>query len=96
MQACILRIYAHHVLNGTGSFEERSPDINEIQSRHAAVVERGLPISWQRCRRGSAGLLTRHRFGIVPPTGFTVEDSVYIDADDIGLDIGPATVDGFD
>src|SRR3712207_622636 len=39
----IAEIYAWHVLNGTGSFEEVPPPAEEIAARMAGVLERGLP-----------------------------------------------------
>ena len=66
MQATSCGIYAHYVLNGTRSLEERPPDIKEI-SRDTAVVERGPPYLMQRYREDPRVLLTQHRFDIVPP-----------------------------
>ena len=86
MQATSCGIYAHYVLNGTRSLEERPPDIKEIR-RDTAVVERGPPYLMQRYGRSSGFAYAapfRHRSAYRS----TVEDSVYIDADAIGLGIG--------
>ena len=39
----ITAIYAHHVLNGTGSFETAPPDADEMTRRHSAITVKGLP-----------------------------------------------------
>ena len=39
----IQAIYAHHVLNGLGTFEETPPTVGEMSQRLAAVRARGLP-----------------------------------------------------
>ncbi len=37
----IQAIYAHHVLNGTGTFEEDPPSVEEMTRRFAATTGRG-------------------------------------------------------
>lgn len=39
----ITAIYAHHVLNGTESFETEAPTLAEMASRRADVIAKGLP-----------------------------------------------------
>ncbi|WP_394346193.1 GNAT family N-acetyltransferase, partial [Klebsiella quasipneumoniae] len=39
----IRRIYAHHVLHGTGSFETAPPDTQEMLARVKNVQSRGFP-----------------------------------------------------
>lgn len=39
----IRRIYAHHVLHGTGSFETEPPDTQEMLARVKNVQSRGFP-----------------------------------------------------
>jgi phosphinothricin acetyltransferase len=41
--AAIQAIYAHHVLHGTGTFEEEPPPVEEIATRLAAVHAACLP-----------------------------------------------------
>jgi phosphinothricin acetyltransferase len=36
-------IYAHHVLHGTGTFEEIPPSLEELTARFAAVTGAGCP-----------------------------------------------------
>jgi L-amino acid N-acyltransferase YncA len=84
----VLRIYAHHVLNGTGSFEERPPDIEEIAARHDAVVDRGLPYLVAEAPESIVGFAYAAPFRPRSAYRFTVEDSVYVDPDAVGLGIG--------
>ena len=39
----IRAVYAHHVLHGTGSFEERPPSLESMRARYEAIVGAGLP-----------------------------------------------------
>src|SRR5690349_9642069 len=41
--AAIQRIYAHHVLHGTASFEEEPPDDAEMARRRDELLRRGYP-----------------------------------------------------
>src|SRR5580698_8594780 len=34
-------IYAHHVLTGTGTFEEEPPSVEEMLARYRAIVDHG-------------------------------------------------------
>ncbi len=55
----IRRIYAHHVLHGTGSFETEPPDTQEMLARVKNVQSRGFPwyIALQG-RRSSATVIS--------------------------------------
>ena len=86
--AAIAAIYGHHVLHGLASFEEVPPPVAEISRRRAAVLEHGLPYMVAE-REGRiigycyAGLF-RPRIGY----RFTLEDSIYIDAAEVGRGVG--------
>src|SRR5690606_19365521 len=41
--AQVQRIYAHHVLCGTATFEETPPTVEEMQARRKKVVDLGMP-----------------------------------------------------
>jgi phosphinothricin acetyltransferase len=84
----IQRIYAHHVLNGTGSFEDHPPDEAEMAARHQAVVGRNLPYLVAVTDAGVIGFAYAGPFRLRSAYRFTVEDSVYIDAASIGLGVG--------
>jgi L-amino acid N-acyltransferase YncA len=86
----IAQIYAHHVLHGVASFEDVPPPVAEMARRRADIVVRGLP--YLVAERGGrlvgycyAGPY-RSRIGY----RFTVEDSIYIAADETGRGIGRA------
>jgi L-amino acid N-acyltransferase YncA len=84
----VLRIYVPHVRNGTGSFEEQPPAIAELASRRAALVERGLPFLVAEAPRGILGFAYAAPFRPRSAYRFTVEDSVYVHPDAVGLGIG--------
>ncbi len=41
--AQVQRIYAHHVLHGSASFEEAAPSLEEMLARRREVIRQGLP-----------------------------------------------------
>lgn len=75
----IAAIYAHHVLNGSASFEETPPDADELLVRHASVVGHGLPwlVAELDGRVSGYSYATPYR----PRAAYrhTIEDSVYVD-----------------
>ena len=81
-------IYAHHVLEGFGSFEEEPPSIEEMERRRAAVQERSLP--YLVAETGGRVVGFAYAGPYRPRTGyrFTVEDSVYVAPDAGGQGIG--------
>lgn len=76
----IARIYRHHVLHGTGTFETRPPDDAEMQRRFQEVAARGLP--WLVAIQGADDAVVGFAYGnwFRPREAFryTVEDSIYI------------------
>jgi phosphinothricin acetyltransferase len=91
--AAIAAIYAHHVLHGVASFEEVPPDEPEIARRRAAIVERGLPYLVAERADGPntcrvAGYCYAGPFRPRAGYRFTLEDSVYVDAGEVGRGIG--------
>ena len=74
----IQRIYAHHVLRGSASFEEVPPRAAEMERRRADVVARGLPyvVALKDGALVGYAYLTPYR----PRSAyrFTVEDSIYL------------------
>lgn len=71
-------IYAHHVLTGTGTFEEEPPSLAEITARFEAVVARGLP--WLVAEDGGVvlGYAYAGPYRQRSAYRFTVENSVYV------------------
>jgi L-amino acid N-acyltransferase YncA len=74
----IQRIYAHHVLFGSASFEEVPPDAAELERRRCEVVAHGLPyiVALKDDALVGYAYLTQYR----PRSAyrFTVEDSIYL------------------
>jgi L-amino acid N-acyltransferase YncA len=87
----IQAIYAHHVLNGTGTFEIEPPDLGDIQARMEKVAARSWP--WLVSLDGH-GVLTGYAyagpFRERAAYDATVEDSIYLAADAVGQGIGRA------
>lgn len=91
--SAIQRIYAHHVLHGTASFEEQPPDVEEMRRRFRAARERGLP--WfvaevEGVVRGYAYAAPYHQR---PAYRHTVENSVYVDGGALRQGLGAALLD---
>jgi len=90
--ADIQAIYAHHVLNGTGTFEEEPPSVEEMLARFQQVIH-------ERCvwlvATDATGVLG---YGYYVPFRdrsayrFTVEDSIYVREDVRGQGVGKALV----
>ena len=88
----ITAIYAHHVLTGTGTFEETPPEEAEIAARMAKV--QGAGCAW----------LVADNEGVIAGYGyyaqirdrsayrFTAEDSIYVRDDVRGMGVGKAMV----
>jgi len=88
----IQAIYAHHVLHGTGTFEEVPPSIEEITARHAAGIAAGY--AWL-VARDATGVLGFAYYGAFRNRGayrYIVEDSVYVRDDVRGQGLGKALV----
>lgn len=75
----VQKIYAHHVLNGTGSFEITPPDLQEMQRRFNEVLSRGLPYLVAELEGRVAGYAYANLYRVREAYRFTAEDSVYID-----------------
>lgn len=86
----IKTIYAHHVLHGTGTFEEVPPDLAEMTARFAAVTQTNLPWLVAELDGQVRGYAYASLFRPRSAYRFTVEDSVYVspDAQRAGLGLG--------
>ena len=80
--ADIQAIYAHHVLHGTGTFEEVPPSLEEVEARHAAGAGRGW--AWLVATDDTGVLGYAYRF--------CAEDSIYVREDVRGQGVGKALV----
>jgi L-amino acid N-acyltransferase YncA len=86
----IAAIYRHHVLHGLASFEEVPPDAEELACRRRDILVRGLPYL---VAERSGHVLGYSYAGHYRPRSayrFTLEDSIYIDAAEVGRGLGRA------
>ena len=79
--AAIQRIYAHHVLNGAGSFEEEPPTIRTMVERFDLVASRNLPWLVADIDGVIAGYAYANLYRERSAYRFTLEDAVYIAPD---------------
>jgi phosphinothricin acetyltransferase len=88
----IQAIYAHHVLSGTGTFEEVPPSIEEMQARYQAGIDSRYDWLVARDDTGVLGYGYYGPFRQRSAYDFTVEDSVYVREDVRGQGVGKALV----
>jgi phosphinothricin acetyltransferase len=84
----IQAIYAHHVLDGFGSFEEVPPDMEAMIGRMKAVLEAGLPWLVEEEHGRIVGFAYASPFRTRSAYRFTAETSVYVDKDWTGRGVG--------
>ena len=76
----VQRIYARHVRDGLGSFEETPPALAEIKRRRKKVLDLGLPFLAAEIDRKVVGYSCATPFRERSAYRYTVENSVYVDA----------------
>ncbi|CAN5192007.1 GNAT family N-acetyltransferase [soil metagenome] len=86
--AAVQAIYAQHVLNGTGTFEEDPPTVSDIQGRIEAVTRRGLPYLIAEIDGEIAGFAYAGPFRLRAAYRYTAEDSIYVAPSHIGQGVG--------
>jgi phosphinothricin acetyltransferase len=88
----IQAIYAHHVLTGTGTFEEEPPSVEEMRDRLAKVVGHGW--SWLVAvdETGILGYAYYTQFRDRSAYRYCAEDSIYVREDVRGQGVGKALV----
>ncbi len=86
----IQAIYAHHVLNGLGSFEETPPDADEMRRRFDEVSSRGLPYLAAHMGGSVVGYGYCNLFRARSAYRFVLEDSIYVKDGFLGKGIGTA------
>ncbi|WP_237217805.1 GNAT family N-acetyltransferase [Falsiroseomonas oryziterrae] len=88
----ITAIYAHHVLHGTGTFEEDPPDAAEMTERLARVRARGQP--WLVAEEDGqvVGYAYYSPFRDRSAYRHTAEDAIYVRDDVRGQGVGKALV----
>ena len=86
--AAIQGIYAYHVENGTGTFEEVAPDQAEVPRRWEAIVAGRLPYLVSELDGRVRGFAYASHFRPRSAYRFTVEDSIYVHPDAVGRGVG--------
>ncbi len=86
----ITRIYGHHVLHGTGTFETTPPSAADMAARRADVLAKGLP--WLVLEDGGTvlGFAYGNWFKPRPAYRFSAEDSIYMAPEAAGQGLGRA------
>lgn len=88
--AAVQAIYAPHVLHGLATFEEIPPSVEDMLSRRASVLERGLPYLVAERAGQVVGYSYATAYRPRPAYRFTLEDSVYVAEGQGGHGIGTA------
>jgi phosphinothricin acetyltransferase len=88
----IQSIYAHHVLHGTGTFEETPPSVEDMTASFHTITGRGW--SWLVAvdATGVLGYAYFTQFRDRSAYRFTAEDSIYVREDVRGQGVGKALV----
>jgi L-amino acid N-acyltransferase YncA len=86
----IAEIYRYHVLHGIASFEGEPPQPEEIACRRAEIITRGLPYLVAERDGRVLGYCYASPYRTRSAYRYTVEDSIYIDRDQLGRGIGRA------
>jgi L-amino acid N-acyltransferase YncA len=88
----IQAIYAHHVLHGTGTFEEAPPSVEDMARQRERVVSRGWPWLVAEDATGVLGFCYYAQFRDRSAYRFCVENAVYVRDDVRGQGVGKALV----
>lgn len=91
--AAITAIYGHHVLHGVASFEEVPPVVEEMARRRSVILAQGLP--YLVAERDGCVIGYCYASMFRPRSGyrFTLEDSIYVDAAEVGRGVGRALME---
>jgi phosphinothricin acetyltransferase len=90
----VAAIYRHHVLHGRASFEEEPPDADELARRRREIVARGLPYLVAEREARVVGYAYAGLYRARSAYRFTLEDSIYVDAAELGRGIGSLLLAG--
>lgn len=87
----ITEIYRDSVLNGTASYEITPPDLAEMTSRRAAIIDKGYPYVVAEAENGILlGYAYASAFRTRPAYRWLVEDSIYLAPEARGRGVGKA------
>lgn len=84
----IAGIYAHHVKNGTASFETEAPDMAEIMRRMKDISSKNLPYFVAELDGMVVGYAYAGPYRPRQAYRFTVENSIYVHPDYAGSGVG--------
>ena len=88
----IAAVYGHHVIHGTGTFEETPPSPSEIAARMKAVLDKGFPWVVVEDEGRIVAYAYAGPYRERAAYRFTAEDSVYVAADAQGRGYGKAAL----
>ncbi|MFN3322692.1 MAG: GNAT family N-acetyltransferase [Bryobacteraceae bacterium] len=88
--AAIARIYGHYVLHSSATFEIEPPSAEEMAARRSGMVALGLPYLVAESGGGVVGYAYASPYRPRAAYRFTVEDSVYVDPEQVGRGYGCA------
>jgi phosphinothricin acetyltransferase len=86
--AAITAIYAHHVRHGLASFEFDAPGEGEIRQRFEAITGSGFPYLVATEEGRVVGYAYASLYRTRPGYRYSLEDSIYVDAECAGRGIG--------
>ncbi len=86
--AIIQQIYAHHVLNGLGTFEENPPSLVEMHERYQKITAAGFPFIVVKLDNLVVGYAYVGHFRERSAYRHTVEDSIYVAPEFVGHGVG--------
>jgi phosphinothricin acetyltransferase len=84
----LARIYGHHVLHSTATFEIEPPSVEEMAGRRARAATLGLPYLVALHGDEVVGYAYASAYRPRPAYRYTVEDSVYIAPEQVGNGYG--------
>lgn len=90
----ITRIYEHYVLHTTATFEIEPPAVEEMAARYRGVLELGMPYLAAADGGAVIGYAYAHLYRTRAAYRFTVEDSIYVDPEQVGRGCGQALLAG--
>lgn len=88
----IQAIYAYHVFNGTGTFEEAPPSVEDMERRFDAALGRGWPWLVATDASGILGYAYFSQYRDRTAYRYCAEDSIYVRDDVRGQGVGKALV----
>jgi phosphinothricin acetyltransferase len=84
----IAEIYAHHVLNGTASFDTVPRSVHQTEQKIADTLAHGWPFLVAERGGEIMGYAYATAFRDRPAYGFTCENSIYVCAQHVGQGVG--------